>query len=360
MASLNPTLTPIAAVGAPPARSRAVGVWLFGVAALVGSMIVVGGSTRLTGSGLSITEWDLIVGVLPPLSPGDWAQAFAKYRQSSQYHLINQDISLDSFKVLFWWEWSHRLLGRLLGVSFAGPFLAFLLARKIPARLVLRCWGLLALGGLQGLVGWWMVRSGLEGRASVAPERLAAHLGLALLLLTALVWTGLEAWTGEGRATRRAGAWPLATGLLAAGVYLQCLMGALVAGNKAGLIDGDWPLMAGRLWPEGYWRGGAWSTFAHGLVAVQFDHRLLAYALVIAIAALVWRAVRSTTVALTVRWLALGIGVATLCQAALGVAALWWRVPLAIALAHQANAALLLSLCVALAWRVRRLQSMVP
>jgi cytochrome c oxidase assembly protein subunit 15 len=289
---------------------------------------------------------------LPPLGARAWAGAFDKYRQSSQYRLLNQGISLADFKVLFWWEWAHRLLGRVVGVAFAAPLLAFVATRALPRRLVGRCVLLLALGGLQGLVGWWMVKSGLEGRAAVAPERLAAHLGLALVLFAALVWTALDAWAGPPRA-RRADGWSVAAGALLAGVWVQCLMGALVAGNHAGLVDGDWPLMAGRLFPEDYWQGGLWRTLAHGMAATQFDHRLMAYALLIGATTLAWRAVRSTR-APALRAPSLAVAAALTLQALLGILSLWWSVPLALALAHQFNAVVVLALAASLAWRARR------
>jgi heme a synthase len=346
-------LTGSGARSASPARSRPVAIWLFTVAAVVLAMVIVGGATRLTGSGLSITEWKPVSGALPPLSAAAWADVFDKYRHSSQYRLINQGITLDQFQVLFWWEWAHRLLGRTLGLVFAGPFIAFLLTRSLPRRLFGRCLGLFALGGLQGLVGWWMVKSGLEGRAAVAPERLATHLGLALILFGALIWTGLEAWNGQGRA-RRADGWTLASGLFAGGVFVQCLMGALVAGNHAGLIDGDWPLMAGRWFPEDYWQAGLWGTFAHGLAAVQFDHRVVAYALLFAAGGLAFAAARSPSAPSSIRLLIFAALADACLQAALGIASLWLNVPLALALAHQLNAAILLALATSLAWRTRR------
>src|SRR5580704_2706709 len=194
-----------------PDRSRAVAVWLFATALVVFALVIVGGATRLTGSGLSITEWKPIMGVIPPLSDAAWQDAFHKYQQTTQYRDVNSGMSLAGFQSIYWWEWTHRLLGRLVGVVFAGPLLAFLALRRIPSRLVVRCFVLLGLGGLQGLVGWWMVESGLEGRVSVAPERLATHLGLALILYCALIWTAMEAWSGQGRQRfARTGAWPLA------------------------------------------------------------------------------------------------------------------------------------------------------
>ena len=353
---------PRASISTPPrprvlgGRSRLVAAWLVTVAVFVFMMVVVGGATRLTGSGLSITEWKPITGTVPPLSDGAWQEAFAKYRSTSQYHLTNQGIGLASFKFLYWWEWGHRLLARWVGLVFAAPFLVLLLLRRIPDRLVPRCWALLGLGGLQGLVGWWMVQSGLEGRASVAPERLAIHLGLALFLLAALVWTAAEAWAGETPAGyRRRDSWRVAAGILTAGVFVQCLMGALVAGNGGGLVDSDWPMMGGRLIPDDYWRGGLWETLGHGPSAVQFNHRLLAYALLALAGGLVIQAGRAKPRPRGVFGLA-GITLGLLLfQATLGVATLMTGVSLWVALAHQANAAILLATAVLLTWRSRSL-----
>jgi cytochrome c oxidase assembly protein subunit 15 len=340
-------------------RSRAVAVWLFTVAAFVFLMVVVGGATRLTGSGLSITEWKPITGALPPISNRAWAELFAKYRATSQYRLINAGISLGEFQVLYWWEWAHRLLGRLVGIVFALPLVSFLALRQMPRRLVGRCILLLALGGLQGLAGWWMVKSGLEGRASVAPERLAVHLGLALALLAALVWTALDAWAGDpptldqataARAARRRAV----SGLFAAGVFAQCLLGALVAGNGGGRVDADWPMMGGRVIPDDYWQGGLWASLAHGRSAGQFDHRLLAYALLAAAIGLLIHRLRAREGARDVATLTAAFVALLVLQAVLGVATLLAGEPLGLALAHQANAALLLSVAVGLAWRSGR------
>jgi cytochrome c oxidase assembly protein subunit 15 len=340
-------------------RSRAVAVWLFTVAALVYAMVVVGGATRLTGSGLSITEWKPLTGALPPLSVHAWAELFAKYRATSQYRLINQGISLSEFQVLFWWEWAHRLLGRAIGLVFALPFAAFVALRQVPRHLVGRCVLLLALGGLQGLVGWWMVESGLEGRASVAPERLAVHLGLALALLAALVWTALDAWAGEPpKADRARGGWA-ASALFAAGIYVQCLMGALVAGNGGGRVDTDWPLMGGNIVPSDYWQGGLWATLAHGRSAGQFDHRLFAYLLLAGACALLVHRLRVGHGARSETILAVICVALLFLQATLGIATLLTGDPLALALAHQANAALLLSLAIALAWRSTQIDGII-
>jgi len=336
-------------------RSRAVAVWLFTVAAFVWAMVVVGGATRLTGSGLSITEWKPLTGALPPLSDHAWAELFAKYRATSQYRLINQGISLSEFQVLFWWEWAHRLLGRAVGVVFALPLVSFLALRQIPRRLIGRSVLLLVLGGLQGLVGWWMVQSGLQGRASVAPERLAIHLGLALALLAALAWTALDAWAGDPPAkVARPSGGIAGSALFAAGVYLQCLMGALVAGNGGGRVDTDWPLMGGRVVPDDYWQGGLWATLAHGRSAGQFDHRLFAYLLLAGGFALLVHRLRATDASRGVTILTALCVSLLLVQASLGVVTLLAGDPLSLALAHQANAALLVGVAAGLAWRSAR------
>ncbi len=336
-------------------RSRPVAIWLFTVALLVLAMVVVGGATRLTGSGLSITQWKPVSGALPPMNPRAWAEAFGRYRATPQYRLVNLGMSLGQFQFIYWWEWAHRLLGRAVGAAFALPFAIFLATRRLPRRLIGRCLLLFGLGGLQGLVGWWMVKSGLEARVSVAPERLAAHLGLALILFSALIWTALEAWSGQARpGGRRRDGWTIAAALMAAGVFLQCLLGALVAGDKAGLIDNDWPLMGGAVFPGDYWRGSFWATFAHGPSAVQFNHRLLAYGLLLLSLGLALAAMRSRRAPWAIKGLCLAAVAAMTGQAVLGIAALWSGVPLPLAILHQANAAIVLAVAVTLAWRARR------
>jgi cytochrome c oxidase assembly protein subunit 15 len=336
-------------------RSRPVALWLAGVALIVFCMVVVGGATRLTGSGLSITEWKPVSGVLPPLSAADWAKDFALYQATPQYRQVNAGMTLPEFKSIFWWEWSHRLLGRLAGAVFAIPFVIFLALRQMPMRLIWRCAILLALGGLQGLVGWWMVQSGLASRVSVAPERLAIHLGLALILFCALIWTAMEAWSGQARARgARTGAWGVAAFLFLGLVFFQALLGALVAGNHAGLIDNDWPLMNGYIFPPDYAGKTLWATLAHSQAAVQFNHRMVAYAVVIAAVGITGTGLNSQLLMGQSRGLALAVGIVAVLQALLGVVTLMTRVPLHLALAHQAGAAILLAVATALAWRVRR------
>ena len=324
---------------------------------MVTAMVIVGGATRLTGSGLSITQWKPLLGALPPLSDAAWIDVYHRYQATPQYQFVNHGMTLANFKPIFWWEWTHRLLGRAIGMAFALPFLILAAIRGLPRRLIPACCALFALGGLQGLVGWWMVKSGLEGRVLVAPERLAIHLGLALILLCALIWTSLEAWAGAttpGR--RRRDGWRIASAALALGVYVQCLLGALVAGNKAGLLNSDWPLMRGRWIPIDYWHGGVVPTLLHGASAVQFNHRLVAYGLTIYTLSLAVAAMRSRIAGRRIQGLCLGLGAIVIVQVGLGVATLLSVVALPIALLHQLTAAALLSLAVSLAWASGRME----
>ena len=338
-------------------RSYSAALWLFGVAFLVFAMVVVGGATRLTGSGLSIVEWRPVTGILPPLSDHGWAVEFGKYQHIPQYRLLNRDISIDTFKGLYWWEWGHRLLGRVIGAAFLIPFLVLLYLRRIPDRLVWRCWVLLGLGGLQGFIGWWMVSSGLESRIYVAPERLTVHLLLALTIFSGCVWTGLEAWFGKARSGFPPEArWRWGALALLVLTVIQIKLGALVAGNQGGLVDADWPLMGGKVIPVDYAPKtmGLYDVLAHTQIATQFNHRLTAYVLLVfavVFAALLTRAPR---VADMVKRLAQAAAAAILVQAMVGVSALWLGMPLGISLFHQAWAVVVLSLTVSLSWRIRR------
>ena len=335
-------------------RSRAVALWLFVTAALVVAMVVVGGATRLTGSGLSITQWKPISGALPPLSLADWQAEFARYRAIPQFRYVNPTMTLDQFRFIYFWEWSHRLLARLLGVAFLVPLAWFALRRELPRRLAWQFGAIVVLCGLEPLVGWWMVASGLSERVYVAPERLTIHLGIAFALLGALVWTGLDAWAGSARQTLPSPWGARALGLVGL-IYAQVLLGALVAGNQAGLVYNDWPLFAGRLAPQDYAGAGLWATLAHSQGAVQFNHRMVAYLLLIValgLGAAAWRS--SYLPAASKRLGAAAAGLVTL-QAALGVATLMARVPVGLGVTHQFIAALTLCLAVAFAWRVRRI-----
>jgi len=335
-------------------RSRPVAVWLAVVALFVLAMVVVGGATRLTDSGLAITEWRPVTGAVPPLSEADWQAEFARYRQIPQYAQVNAGMSLADFKSIYWWEWSHRLLGRVTGLVFFVPFLWFAFRRELPRRLFVRLGIIFLLGAAQGAVGWWMVASGLAGRISVAPERLMVHLGLAFALLGAIVWTALDCWAGTARQTLPS-PWGRGAAALICLIFLQILLGALVAGNDAGRIYTDWPLMNGALVPDDYWAGSLWATLAHSQGAVQLHHRLVAYLLTVAALGMGAAAWRTHYLARQSKLLAVGVAAAVLAQAALGVATLMAGAPMGLSIAHQVVAALVLTLAVAFAWRVRRI-----
>ena len=355
-AALQPALRPLSRTA--PERSRAVAVWLFAVAVMVVAMVVVGGATRLTGSGLSITEWKPLKGALPPLSQADWLAEFRNYQRIPQYQFVNRGMSLDAFKPLFWWEWAHRLLGRTVGLVFFGPLIAFVALRRMPRRLLWPCVVILALGGLQGAIGWWMVSSGVftAERTAVAPERLAVHLGLALALFCACIWTGLEAWSGPGRPGGEAVVWRRVAAALGGLVFMQSILGALVAGNKAGLIYNDWPLMGGRLIPSDYAgaRPGLWATLAHSQAAVQFNHRIGAYLLFAGAIAFAVAAARSSRLSRGVKTLALALAGGVTLQALLGVSTLMSGATLSLSLLHQLGAVTVLAIATALAWRSQR------
>ncbi len=367
------TTIPAASWTAP--NRRAVGFWLLAVAAIIVAMVTLGGLTRLTGSGLSITEWDPIMGAIPPLGDAAWHAAFAKYQLIPQYRLENHGMSLADFKGIYWWEWTHRFLGRLLGVVFFVPFIWFAwsgaIARREWPRMVL----LFILGGLQGFVGWWMVESGLETRVSVSQYRLALHLGVAVLLLGAILWIALEylrtpspprIWgrgQGEGVSTSVALPAPalgsegegvrLYSFALVALIYLQMLLGALVAGLHAGLVYNTWPSMDGRVFPEAPFAVAPWwRNFFENPGLAQFDHRIGAYVVFLAAMAIAFRTRGARPSAQSVNAAGLVAGL-TLFQVVLGIVTLVSQAPLTLAALHQLTAALLLCAAVWLAFEAR-------
>jgi heme a synthase len=320
--------------------------WLFALAALVLLMVSLGGATRLTGSGLSITEWQPIIGTLPPLTEAEWQEAFRKYQQIPQYEHTNKGMSLEAFKVIFWWEWAHRNLGRLIGITFLVPFLFFLMAGFLSRRLGLTLAGIFALGGLQGGIGWYMVSSGLSERIDVSQYRLALHLGVGVLILAAILWAALTLRAGSRDEMLPSGAAaPAAAGIVLL-VFLQILLGALVAGLKAGHAYNTWPLMDGRLIPAGLWAIDPWylNLFENALT-VQFNHRVAAYALLLAVlwrTAVLARSSRQSGEFRSVGCLALAVAA----QLGLGVYTLISHVPPLLGIAHQALAAVLFALAV--------------
>jgi heme a synthase len=335
-------------------RRRAVRLWLLAVAALMFATVVVGGATRLTESGLSIVEWKPVTGVVPPLDASAWRAEFDKYKTIPQYREHNAGMSLDEFKIIYWWEWTHRLLARLVGAAFLIPFLWFLWRGWIEAPLRARLWTIFALGAALGAVGWWMVASGLAERVSVSQYRLAFHLTLACVIFAAIVWTaqGLVPRAPIVAPMRvRAGAVAV-LGL----VIVQIYLGALVSGLRAGLIYNTWPLIDGGLVPEGarlFFYSPLWRNLFENTLTVQFDHRVAAYALALLAvlhAADVARTLRGGA-ALTA---ALALASAVVLQAALGIATLIHQAPLALALLHQAMAMVVLAIAVVHAERLER------
>ena len=318
---------------------RAVGYWLVVCALMVLVMMQVGAVTRLTESGLSMAEWRPLIGWLPPLTQAEWERVFDLYRQTSQYQLMNEGMALAEFKTIFFWEYVHRLWGRLIGLVYVLPFFFFLLRGQIPQEHRKHLWYLLGLGALQGVIGWWMVKSGFVDRVEVSQYRLAVHLGLAVFILGYLFWMAysflypIEAGRAPvKRSFRRVGA------LAHVAIFFTVISGAFVAGLNAGLIYNEWPLMGGSLVPEDYWGMDPWwINFFENPEAVQFDHRMMAY-VTIAVVAWLWIWSRKQALAprarLSVNCLAGMLAV----QVGLGIATLLHFVPLSLAVLHQAGA----------------------
>jgi cytochrome c oxidase assembly protein subunit 15 len=343
MVRARPTSEPMTEAITTDTHARAIRLWLYAVAALVVAMVLVGGATRLTESGLSITEWKPVMGVLPPLGEGKWQAAFAKYQAIPQYRALNAGMSLAEFKTIFWWEWTHRLLGRLIGAAFLLPFLWFLWRGFVAPALRPRLWFIFGLGALQGAVGWWMVASGLADRVEVSQYRLATHLILACAIYVALLWTAQQ--IGERSSATapvriRAGAIALLVLVLA-----QIYLGALVAGLRAGYVYNTWPLIDGTLVPDAarlFFATPAWRNFFENTLTVQFDHRMLAYLIFFA-AAFHAIDVARTVKAGPARAGAFLLSAAITLQMLVGIATLLLVVPLALALLHQAMAMLILT-----------------
>ncbi len=323
----------------PGTGRRAVALWLKLLFALVVAMIVVGGLTRLTDSGLSITEWRPVTGTLPPMSEADWAEEFGKYQASPEYQLQNAGMSLEAFKRIYWWEWGHRLLGRVVGLVWALGLVWFAIRKQVPQGWWPRLIGVGALGGLQGAIGWWMVSSGLTGRmVDVASYRLAIHLGLAFAILGLIAWYVLQLGRSEmdlyqARRLRDTKLRALATVVLHL-LFLQLLLGALVAGIDAGRSYPEWPTMEGMLIPSGLLElSPAWSNFFENPLTVQFVHRLAAYLILVVTLLAWWKSRASALVAQksAFDWLA----VMVFGQVVVGIVTALYAAPLQLAILHQ-------------------------
>ena len=326
---MDQTLSP-SQTAAPKVR-----LWLYAMAFLVFCVVIVGGATRLTDSGLSITEWKPLLGAIPPMNEADWLTAFEKYKLIPEYQIQNRGMDLSDFKFIFWWEWAHRFLGRFIGVAFALPLIYFTLARRIERTLWPKLFALFALGGAQGVLGWYMVSSGLIDRIDVSQYRLAAHLTLAALIFAAIIWVA----KGVGRKRQ----YPSSSDdwfaiLLVALTLLQIAAGGFVAGLDAGQGYVTWPKMDGQWMPSGLWiKALGWKNIFENAMTVQFNHRVLAYVLLLATIMHTWR---------SCSWPAAILAIAVFTQACLGILTLLLHVPLAAALIHQAGAMIVLTLAV--------------
>jgi len=350
--STSAVMTAPAPAAAAPAAHRAVAIWLLACCVLVFAIVVVGGVTRLTHSGLSITEWQPIVGTLPPLSDAAWQAAFAKYQATPEYQLVNRGMGLAEFKGIFWWEYFHRLLGRLIGAAFLLPFLWFLARGAIPRGYGGKLAGIFVLGALQGALGWYMVKSGLVDDPRVSQFRLTAHLTLAFVIFGAMLWVALSLLD-----PRRADAGPRARGLAylsAALVLLVVASGGFVAGIRAGFAYNTFPLMNGHLVPpEIMLLEPWWKNFFYNMATVQFDHRLLALVLALVLP-LTWLAIMRAPHAPARARVGAHLLLAMLAvQVGLGIATLLLVVPLPLAAAHQAGAVVLFALALNVAHALR-------
>ncbi|HEY1261179.1 MAG TPA: COX15/CtaA family protein [Stellaceae bacterium] len=362
-----------AAKSGAPLAARAGGapvvLWLFGCCALIFLMVVVGGVTRLTLSGLSITEWEPVTGIVPPLTHAQWLAEFARYKEIPEYRLIHYGMTLAQFKGIYFWEYAHRLLGRVIGLAFAGPLLWFWLRGRLPRHLMPALLGILALGFAQGFLGWYMVESGLAHRVEVSQYRLVAHLALALAIYSAILWTALGlvrvpgfrpallrppadphlslpgGWrAGEGAPLAEGGrVWRRAAEVAILLVAITIAAGGFTAGTRAGFVYNTFPLMDGRWVPVGYAQlQPLWRNWFENVTAVQFNHRILAMTTAAAVL-LLWLAGRRASLPRAARLaLHLLLTVAAL-QVALGISTLLYVVPVPLAAAHQAGAVLLLS-----------------
>ncbi|WP_330998141.1 COX15/CtaA family protein [Devosia faecipullorum] len=336
-------------------RLRPVRIWLYSLAAFVLLIVVVGGITRLTESGLSITSWKPLSGTIPPLSEADWLEEFEAYKQIPQYTYVHSWMELDDFKFIFFWEWFHRLLARALGLVFLIPFVVFLFQKRLSRDLAAPLFGLFLLGGFQGFLGWWMVSSGLSELTSVSQYRLAAHLSAACFLLVALIYVARS--LTPGRVLGNVTGFHLATGwVLVVGIVLQIGAGAFVAGLDAGMGYQTWPLMDGAIIPKGLLvMEPAWRNAFENALTVQFIHRGIAYLLVAYIGWLIWRRYKDGGFAGVHGWLP-RIGTVVLLQVALGIATLLTSVPISLAVGHQALAFMLAGLAIAYVADMRRVR----
>lgn len=330
--------------------SRHIAIWLFCVCALVFIMIVVGGVTRLTESGLSMVNWKPISGVIPPLNEMEWMAEFEAYKQYPEYQKVNIGMTLDEFKNIFFWEYTHRLLGRLIGLAYAIPFFIFFARKRIKRALKPHLWTLLFLGGLQGLLGWWMVKSGLVDRPDVSHYRLTAHLGLAVFIYIYMFRIALKLVLPASEPAK--GRPSLLAVVFVNLLFVQILIGGLVAGLNAGLVSDTWPLMMGKIIPDGLLFGKPWyMNFLDNPLTVHFEHRVMAY-IVSLLAIILWWKLKDDQDA-KVRTAAYFLLAAIIGQVTLGVLTVLHMVAIPIAACHQAGAIITLSIALYLLNRIK-------
>jgi cytochrome c oxidase assembly protein subunit 15 len=342
-------------------RSKQLALWLGSILALLISMIILGGFTRLTESGLSMVDWRPITGWLPPLNEAAWEQVFADYRKSPEYLKTNVGMSNAEFRSIFWLEYLHRLLGRIIGVVFLVPMIVFIFRGWIKGALLIKVVGLFFLGGLQGVLGWYMVKSGLIDRPDVSQYRLAAHLGLALIILAAVLWVTLDLIKpravevfGEGEVNKRFGRGALA---LLGLIFITILSGAFVAGLDAGHVYNTYPLMDGDFIPVGLWDlSPTLINIFENIITVQFDHRILAIIVVISVAIFYWRT-RQVRLTISQRLSTHALLAAACFQVFLGIFTLLLVVPISLAAMHQLGGVILLATTIWLAHEFRPVQT---
>ena len=320
---------------------RQVATWLLFCAAVIFGMILLGGVTRLTNSGLSMVEWRPLMGVIPPMSEAAWLETFEKYRQYPEYQKINKGMSLDDFKYIFMYEYLHRVLGRLIGVIFFFPMLYFAIKGRVRPGMMPKLWILFFMGGFQGLLGWYMVKSGLVDNPHVSQYRLTAHLGVAVAIYAFMLWVAFDLlFTSRGQRSAGGGGWSIGLSVL---VFLMILTGGLVAGTRAGLAYPTWPLMGDSFVPPGlYSMQPFWLSALEDVTTIQFNHRMFAYLLFVLLnvyAFIVWRNAGEGRERLA----ALLVVVALLVQVGLGISTLLLHVPVPLAAAHQGGAVVLLT-----------------
>ncbi len=334
-------------------HSLVLGWWLLGCAAVVYIMIVVGGVTRLTQSGLSMVEWQPIMGIIPPITEAQWLEEFNLYRQSPEYLKVNAGMSLGAFKSIFYWEYGHRVLGRVIGMIYLLPLVFFIARGMVPRAWFGRLFGLFILGGLQGLMGWYMVKSGLVDVPRVSQYRLTAHLSLAFVIFACMVWFGLDFLRGERRHKLAKNGYAAATTVVIVAIFVMMMSGGFVAGTKAGYIMNTFPKMAGAWIPPGLWNvDPAWKNLFENPVTIQFLHRCMALMVFFVV---IWGFIKSRRQAFKTHYLWVKIAVSV--QILLGISALVMRVPVWLGALHQAGAVALFTAALVAAHVARKAPS---